>query len=193
MMKAANLTIGDELMIGQIVDSNSSWIASWLDQNGWQVVRKMGVRDDIDQIIESLSLCHSVADLVITSGGLGPTKDDLTRDAICTYYKSEKIWHEGTWLRIQEILRKFNRVASELHKEQCRIPKIAQVIENDQGSAPGLFVQHENKMLIAVPGVPHEMRHLLSEKVNSLLPKGGVVEHRIIRTCGEGETVIADM
>ena len=85
MKKAAILTIGDELMIGQTVDSNSAWIAAWLDRNGWQVVRKLGIGDHTDQIIEAIALCHSVAELVITTGGLGPTKDDLTKDALCRY------------------------------------------------------------------------------------------------------------
>ena len=192
-MKAAILTIGDELMIGQIVDSNSSWIASWLDQTGWQVVRKMGVGDDINEIVEAIEMCHSVADLVITSGGLGPTNDDRTKDAFCKYYSCEKVWHEETWQRILEILNRLNREPSELHKIQCYVPEVAHVINNDQGSAPGLFFHSENKMLIAVPGVPHEMRHLLGEKMISLIPAGDAVEHRFIRTCGEGETVLAEM
>ena len=191
-MKAAILTIGDELMIGQIIDSNSSWIASWLDQNGWQVVRKMGVRDDIPMILEALALCHASADLVITTGGLGPTKDDVTKDALCIYYSSQKIWHEETWLRVLEILRKFNRDPSPLHREQCYMPESAVIINNDQGSAPGMFFKKGNKMLLAVPGVPHEMKHLLSEKTGHLIPMYDAIEHRFIRTCGEGETVIAD-
>ncbi len=193
MTNAAILTIGDELLIGQIIDSNSSWIAAWLDKNGWQVTRKLGVRDEIEQIVEGIRLCHSVADLVITTGGLGPTKDDLTKDALCQYYSCGKVWHQETWLRVTEILQRFNRAPSELHKEQCYLPELAQVIPNDQGSAPGLVFQKENKMLIAVPGVPHEMRHLLAEKMINLIPSGQPVDHLFIRTCGEGETVIADM
>ena len=192
-MKAAILTIGDELMIGQVIDSNSSWIASWLDQHGWQVIRKMGVRDEIDQIIDGISLCHAVAELVITTGGLGPTKDDLTKDALCQYFGCGKVWHEESWQRVIEMLNRINRQPSELHKEQCYLPELARVINNDQGSAPGLFFNQDDKMLIAVPGVPHEMRHLLSEKMIRLLPEGDAVEHRIIKTCGEGETVIAEM
>lgn len=193
MKKAAILTIGDELMIGQIVDSNSSWIASWLDRNGWQVVRKMGVRDDIKQINEAIAICHTGAELVITSGGLGPTKDDMTADALCQYYNCSKIWHEETWQRVLASLKKFNREPSPLHREQCYLPESAQIINNDQGSAPGLFFNQPNKMLIAVPGVPHEMRHLLEDKISQLISSGEAFEHRIIKTCGEGETVIAEM
>ncbi|MDQ3016843.1 MAG: CinA family nicotinamide mononucleotide deamidase-related protein [Bacteroidota bacterium] len=193
MMKAAILTIGDELMIGQIIDSNSSWIAAWLDKNGWQVIRKLGVRDEIHQIVEGMRLCHEVADLVITTGGLGPTRDDLTKDALCDYYECEKIWHEETWQRVLEILKRFNREPTELHKVQCYLPEAAQVIPNDKGSAPGMFFKRDNQLLIAVPGVPHEMRHLLSEKMLGLLPTANPVEHRFIRTAGEGETTIAEM
>jgi nicotinamide-nucleotide amidase len=88
---------------------------------------------------------------------------------------------------------RFNREPSDLHKQQCYLPDIATVVNNDQGSAPGLFFEKNNKLLIAVPGVPHEMKHLLSDKMQDLLPKGEPVEHRFIRTCGEGETVLADM
>ena len=193
MKKAAILTIGDELMIGQIVDSNSSWIASWLDRNGWQVVRKMGVRDDINQIIEAIALCHASAELVITTGGLGPTKDDMTDEALCEYYGCGKIWNEETWQRMIVSLKKFNREPSLLHKEQCNLPESAQIINNDQGSAPALFFNVPNKMLIAVPGVPHEMRHLLEDKISPLITTDKNFEHRIIKTCGEGETVIAEM
>src|SRR5688500_4476830 len=117
MMKAAVLTIGDELMIGQVVDSNSTWIASWLDKNGWKVTRKMGVRDDIAHIVEGIALCHEVADLVITTGGLGPTKDDLTKEALCEYFDCGTVWHEETWQRVIKIMERLNRAPSDLHKQ----------------------------------------------------------------------------
>ncbi|MEO6132968.1 MAG: CinA family nicotinamide mononucleotide deamidase-related protein [Saprospiraceae bacterium] len=192
MKKAAILTIGDEIMIGQIVDTNSSWIASWLDLNGWKVTRKIGVRDEIEEIIKGIQTCYEDADLVITTGGLGPTKDDLTKEALCQYFHSKLIWHEETWIRVKEILQRIGQEPSELHKVQCYMPNNAQVIPNDQGSAPGMVFEVDNKILVSVPGVPHEMRHLLSEKIIHLLPKGDQVEHRFIRTAGEGETVISD-
>ena len=191
--KAAILTIGDELMIGQIVDTNSAWIASFLDQHGWQVTRKLGVRDDIPQIMEGMSLCLQSADLLIMTGGLGPTSDDLTVDALCQYFKCNKVWHEETWERVQAIMRRFGREPSEMHKLQCYQPDAAEIIPNDQGSAPGTIFRRENKITISVPGVPNEMKHLLKDKMISLLPQGNPVEHRIIRTAGEGETVLGEM
>lgn len=193
MRKAAIVTIGDELMIGQIVDSNSAWIASWLDQQGWKVHIKSGIGDDQDSIIETIRRCHEEVDLVITTGGLGPTRDDKTKDALCTYYNTSLIWHEETWQRVLAILERIKRPPSELHKVQCYMPANAIILPNDQGSAPGMLFHHEGKYLIAVPGVPHEMKHLLTEKTKDLLPQGVPSEHRFIRTCGEGETVIAEM
>src|SRR4030095_9785533 len=192
-MKAAILTIGDEIMIGQIVDTNSSWISSWLDTFGWQVTCKLGVRDDIPQIIEGIRYCNEKADLVITTGGLGPTKDDLTKEALGQYFDCQLVWHEETWIRMKEILQRMGREPSELHKAQCYLPEKARIISNDHGSAPGMMFEKENKILVSVPGVPNEMKHLLSEKIISLLPKSSAVEHRFIRTAGEGETVLAEM
>ncbi len=191
--KAAILTIGDELMIGQITDTNSVWIASFLDLHGWQVTRKMGVRDDIPQIIEGISICLDASDLLITTGGLGPTNDDLTVDALCQYFGCKKVWHEETWQRVIEILKRFGREPAEMHKLQCYQPDAADIIPNDQGSAPGIVFQKNNKIVVSVPGVPNEMKHLLKDKIIHLLPKGNPVEHRFIRTAGEGETVLASM
>jgi nicotinamide-nucleotide amidase len=191
--KAAILTIGDELMIGQIIDTNSAWIASFMDQHGWQVTRKLGVRDDIPQIKEGMSLCLEAADLLIITGGLGPTNDDLTVDALCEYFNCNKIWHEETWTRVIEILRRFGREPTEMHKRQCYQPEAAEIIANDQGTAPGTLFRRENKIIISLPGVPNEMKHLLRDKIIHLLPQGNPVEHRIIRTAGEGETVLAEM
>lgn len=193
MKTASILTIGDELMIGQIIDTNSAWIASFLDQHGWKVIRKMGVRDDIPQILEGMNACLESSDLLIMTGGLGPTSDDLTVDALCRFFGCKKVWHEETWQRVQAIIRRFGREPSEMHKLQCFQPEIAEIIPNDQGSAPGTVFHQKDKIVVSLPGVPNEMKHLLRDKIITLLPKGNPVEHRFIRTAGEGETVIAEM
>ncbi len=189
---ASILTIGDELMIGQIHDTNSGWIASFFDQYGWLVTRKMGVRDDIHEIMEAIDACLSKSDLLIITGGLGPTRDDLTVDALCQYYGCNKVWHEETWHRIQLIVARFGRETTEMHKLQCFQPEIAEIIANDQGSAPATLFRQQGKIVISLPGVPNEMKHLLADKIINLLPAGNTVHHRIIRTAGEGETVIAE-
>lgn len=192
LKKAAILTIGDELMIGQIIDTNSAWIASFLDQHGWVVSRKMGVRDDIPEILEGMSLCLQSADLLVMTGGLGPTNDDLTVDALCQYFNCKKVWHQETWDRIIEIMQRFGRIPAETHKLQCYQPEAATVIANDQGSAPGTLFRAGDKIVVSLPGVPNEMKHLLRDKIISMIPSGAPIEHRFIRTAGEGETVIAE-
>jgi nicotinamide-nucleotide amidase len=190
--KAAILTIGDELMIGQIVDTNSAWIASFLDQHGWQVIRKMGVRDEIPQILEGIQLCLDAADLLVITGGLGPTPDDLTVDALCQYFNCEKIWHEDTWQRVLKILQRIKREPLEMHKQQAYQPAAAEIIANDQGTAPGTLFRRDGKIVISLPGVPNEMKHLLRDKMMDRLPSGPAGGHRFIQTAGEGETVLAE-
>lgn len=192
-MRAAILTIGDEIMIGQIVDSNSAWISALMDQHGYQVTRKLAVGDDIEEIKKGIDLCREVADVVILTGGLGPTSDDLTVDALTQYFYTQKVWHEETWQRIIEIVKRFGREASDIHKQQCYLPESAEIISNDQGSAPGMVFRDKNLILVSMPGVPSEMKHLLKDKIIHVLPKGNPVEHRFIRTAGEGETVLAEM
>jgi len=192
-MKAAILTIGDEIMIGQIVDSNSAWISALLDQHGYKVMRKLAVGDDIDEIMKGIDLCREVADVLILTGGLGPTNDDMTVDALTQYFHTKKVWHEDTWLRIVEIVKRFGREATDVHKEQCYLPESAEIIPNDQGTAPGMIFRDKNLILVSTPGVPSEMKHLMKDKIIDLLPKGEPVKHRFIRTAGEGETVLAQM
>ncbi len=189
--KAAILTIGDELMIGQIVDTNSTWIAAFLDQLGWKVSRKLGVPDSIEEIIEGMNICLDAADLLIMTGGLGPTNDDLTVDALCQFFNCEKVWHEDTWQRFIEILKRFGREPTEEHKQQCYQPETAEILSNNHGSAPGTLFRREDKIIISLPGVPNEMKYILEHKAAPLLPKGNIIEHRIIRTAGEGETILA--
>ena len=192
-MKAAILTIGDEIMIGQIVDSNSAWISAFLDQHGWKITRKLAVGDDIDEIKKGIDLCRQSADLLILTGGLGPTNDDLTVDALTQYFHTHKAWHEETWVRIQEIVKRFGREATDIHKQQCYLPESAEIIANEQGTAPGMIFRDKNLILVSMPGVPSEMKHLLKDKIIHLLPKASPVEHRFIRTAGEGETVLSEM
>jgi len=192
-MKAAILTIGDEIMIGQIVDSNSAWISAFLDQHGYKVTRKLAVGDEIEEIKKGIDLCRADAELVILTGGLGPTSDDLTVDALTQYFHTSKIWNEETWQRIVVIVKRFGREAGDVHKQQCFLPESAEIIPNDQGTAPGMIFREKNMILVSMPGVPSEMKHLLKDKIIQLLPKGNPVEHRFIRTAGEGETVLAQM
>jgi nicotinamide-nucleotide amidase len=191
--KAAILTIGDEIMIGQIVDTNSAWIAAFLDKHGYKIACKLAVGDTIEAIMHGIEICRNEANLLILTGGLGPTSDDLTVDALTAYFKTTKRWHEETWQRILVLLQKWNRPATEMHKLQCYLPDTAEIIPNDRGSAPGMIFREKELILVSMPGVPSEMKHLLSDKIIQLLPKGNPVYHLFVRTAGEGETVLAEM
>ena len=190
--KAAILTIGDELMIGQIVDTNSAWISAFLDSQGWLVARKIGVPDQTEEIIAGIELCLATADLLIMTGGLGPTNDDLTVDALCQYFDCKKVWHEETWQRFVEILQRFNREPTDAYKSQCYQPEAAEILPNKHGSAPGTLFRRDNKIVVSLPGVPNEMKYILEYQVIPRIPKGNAGEHRVIRTAGEGETILAE-
>lgn len=192
MNHAAILTIGDELMIGQTVDTNSASMARWLDSHGWRIIWQASCGDTLEAIRDGIRTCLERADLVLLSGGLGPTSDDRTIDALCQHYGCQAAWHEPTWTRVIQVLQSFNREPTPLHRKQCYLPEIARPVPNDRGTAPGLVIEHGGKILVSMPGVPSEMRHLLEEKIGPTLPVTGHVEHRFVRTAGEGESVIAE-
>lgn len=190
--KAAILTIGDELMIGQTVDTNSAWMARWLDTHGWRIMWRSSCGDTLEAIRDGIGQCLERADLVLISGGLGPTNDDRTVEALCDYFNCESVWHEPTWKRMTDILKTYNREPTDMHRKQCYLPSIAIPVPNDRGTAPGLVIELDGKRLVSMPGVPSEMKHLLGEKIGPTLPVTGHVEHRFVRTAGEGESVIAE-
>jgi len=190
--KAAILTIGDELMIGQTVDTNSAWMARWLDSHGWRIAWRTSCGDTLEAIRDGIGQCLERADLVLLSGGLGPTNDDRTVEALCAYFKCDSVWHEPTWKRMADILRTYHREPTDMHRKQCYLPSIAVPVANDRGTAPGLLIEQDGKRLVSMPGVPSEMKHLLDEKIGPMLPSPGYVEHRFVRTAGEGESVIAE-
>jgi nicotinamide-nucleotide amidase len=191
--KAAILTIGDEIMIGQITDTNSAWIAAFLDKHGYKIACKLAVGDTIEAIMHGIDICRNEASVLILTGGLGPTSDDLTVDALTAYFKTTKVWHEETWQRILVLLQKWGRPATEMHKLQCYLPASAEIIANDRGSAPGMIFREKDIILVSMPGVPSEMKHLLGDKIIHMLPKASPVQHLFVRTAGEGETVLAEM
>lgn len=179
-------------MIGQVTDTNRVWIAQQLDLAGHRVVRQISCGDDVGDIAREIKGCLQLADILILSGGLGPTDDDKTVDAISSALDCQKIWHEETWQRLEQRFKYYNRSTSELHKKQCYLPDIATIVNNDQGTAPGILIEKDRKFLLSVPGVPIEMRHLLGEKMLHTIPSETKISHRFIYTAGEGETFLAE-
>ncbi|MBK8701613.1 MAG: competence/damage-inducible protein A [Saprospiraceae bacterium] len=194
-MEAIVLTIGDEILIGQVVDTNSAWIAKTFNEIGIDVVEMWSIGDEAQTITSAIDTCFQKAKLVVVTGGLGPTKDDITKAAIANYYGVGMKYSEDTFCHIKSILEKFGRPVSESHKEQCYMPENAELLPNSMGTAPGMLFQDYRGTLVSLPGVPFEMKAIISEHLLPRLKKLPVdleIRHKTILTAGEGESVIAE-
>jgi len=192
-MKAQIITIGDEILIGQILDTNSAWIAQQLNMAGITVAEMKSVSDTREAILEALKAAQS-ADLVLLTGGLGPTKDDITKKVLAEYFGVQLTFHEKTYNRIAAYFEKRSFTLTPAHREQCYMPANAEILVNDMGTAPGMWMQKNNTIFVSMPGVPYEMKHLITERVLPRL-RGNTrlrpILHRTILTAGTGESVIA--
>ncbi|MBP7273705.1 MAG: competence/damage-inducible protein A [Saprospiraceae bacterium] len=194
-MNCIIITVGDEILIGQIVDTNSAWMAQQLNLQGLRVSEIISVSDTHQAIMSALAAAQKNADIVLMTGGLGPTKDDITKKAIADYFGVGMYFHEPTWEWIQSIFQRLKRPAKDIQKVQCLIPDNATPLHNKMGTAPGMWFESDNTVLVAMPGVPHEMRYLMEYEVLPRLRKqfsGVPVVHRNIMTAGAGETDIAE-
>lgn len=162
------MTIGDEILIGQVVDTNSAWLGQKLSEAGIRVKRILSVSDDFQEIISALQQATEDADIIFTTGGLGPTKDDITKKAIATFLGQKLIFHEPTYERIKKIFEKIGRPMSPAHNDQCLMPENAEILRNSMGTAPGMLFHFKNTKIISMPGVPYEMKAIMEEEV---LPK----------------------
>ena len=195
MVKAEIITIGDEILFGQITDTNSQWISTELTQIGIRPTRKMSVGDNETDILEVLAEAESRADVILITGGLGPTKDDITKKTLCKYFDTELVINEDALELITGFFTKRGREMTELNRQQAAIPKNAEYVKNSWGTAPGMWIEHHGKIFIAMPGVPYEMKNLMSKR---LLPKlqaffeTPIIYHKMIRTVGIGESFLAE-
>lgn len=194
-MKVSIVVIGDEILIGQVVDTNSAWIAKKMNALGHNLVEILSVADDLAEIKDAFARSFQKSELVLVTGGLGPTKDDITKTAICEFFKVGSEFHDESWKRIEKMFAKRNITMTEAHKAQCFMPNNAKILANDLGTAPGMWFDYQDKILVSMPGVPYEMYHLMEERVLPLLQEryqGPPIKHLTIRTAGAGESVIAD-
>jgi len=193
-VQAEIITIGTELLLGEIVDTNSAWIAQQLAYVGVDVFRAVTIGDNLDRISAAVRTGMSNADLVITTGGLGPTVDDVTREAIARATDREIIVSEELLKEIAAFFAGRGRAMSDSNRKQAAIPAGAEVIHNPVGTAPAFAVAHGDSLVIALPGVPHEMRHLMEHAVLPLLQARyglqAVIASRVLRTCGIGESTL---
>jgi len=166
-MKTAIVTIGDEILIGQIVDTNSTWIAQKLTLAGFEVTETQSIGDNAKQIKDTVDDLLKRVDVILMTGGLGPTKDDITKKTLCEYFGTELVFDESVLENIQNVISSFTNL-NELTRNQAYVPKNSTVIQNKVGTAPITWFDHEGKVLVSMPGVPYEMKYVLE---NEILPR----------------------
>ena len=155
-MKATIVTIGDEILIGQIVDTNSGFIAKSLDKIGVEIHEMISISDNKKHILETFSKLQNLVDLVIITGGLGPTKDDITKHTFCEYFDDILIRNEAVEKHVIDLIeRAMKRPASQMNKDQALVPSKCIVLHNQVGTAPGMWMKKENTVYISLPGVPY--------------------------------------
>lgn len=194
-MKAEIITIGDEILIGQIVDTNSAWIAEQLNLAGVEVFRITSVHDDLNQIEEALKQAEKDVDFVLITGGLGPTKDDITKTALCNFFNTRLIFNEDVFNIIHERFTRRNIDINKLNRDQALVPELCEVIPNKLGTAPGLWFEKNNTIFVSVPGVPFEMKHILTYEILPRLMQTGrtrAIYHKTIHTQGLPESMLAE-
>ena len=162
-MKAYLISIGDEILIGQIVNSNAAYIADRLNEVSVEVVKMVAIGDSIDEITRELDAAFSQAELVVMTGGLGPTHDDVTKSAVVKYFGTELVFNETIWERVLEFLEQRKMEVKDIHKTQAEVPKNAEIFENTKGTAPGLWFEKDGKYLAVMPGVPAEMKTMTDD------------------------------
>lgn len=195
-MKATIVTIGDEILIGQIVDSNSSYIAKALDKIGIATHEMLSISDDKEHILSTLNNLQNKVDVVLITGGLGPTKDDITKKTFCDYFNDNLLENDEVLQHVTTIIEGiYKRPITQLNKDQALVPSRAEVLFNKMGTAPGMWMQHENTIFISMPGVPYEMKYLIDNEVVPKLVekfKRPYIVHQTIMTYGRGESLIAE-
>ncbi|MDG1573210.1 competence/damage-inducible protein A [Robiginitalea sp. M366] len=195
-MYAEIVTIGDEILIGQIVDTNSAFIATELHKIGVSVYQITSVQDQREHILKALEEAESRADLVLLTGGLGPTKDDITKHTLCEYLEDTLVQDARVLAHVEELFRTYiSTPISDLNRKQALVPSRAQVLHNAHGTAPGLWMQGRKAVLVSLPGVPFEMKELLGREVLPRIARSftrPVLLHRTLITYGLGESAIAE-
>ena len=204
-IRAEVITIGDEILFGQITDTNTQWIGTELTNIGIRTIRKSSVGDQTDAILQVLREAHERADVIIITGGLGPTKDDITKKTLCTYFGVGLVRNETALALVTSFFEKRGRDMTDLNRGQADLPANAQYMQNDWGTAPGMWFEQDRndgpqgdgrkRVYVSLPGVPFEMKHLMT---NRILPKlretfeMPIIKHKIIRTIGIGESFLAE-
>jgi len=195
-MLAEIITIGDEILIGQILDSNSAFIGKELNKIGIDVHQITSIRDDKKDILKALERAQNQVDVVLLTGGLGPTKDDITKHTICEYFNDSLVQNKDVLRHVEELFAKYiSTPISEVNRQQALVPSTSTVLMNHYGTAPGMWLEKNNKVFVSMPGVPFEMKGLMNNEVLPRLQKRfdrPYIIHKTILTYGMGESTLAE-
>ncbi len=196
MTQASIITIGDELLIGQVVDTNSTWMAQQLNKAGIRVIRRVAVGDVWDEIWNALDEESKHADIILMTGGLGPTADDITKPLLTKYFDGKLVVDEGALQNVKHIFEKvLHRPMIERNLKQAEVPDTCIVIQNKRGTAPGMWFEKEGKIFVSMPGVPFEMKGMMDDYVIPTLATHFIfphIIHRTLLTAGVGESFLAE-
>ncbi len=188
------ISIGDELLIGQVINTNASWIAQEFNKNGISVNKILTISDEGEDITNAIR--SSFSEIILITGGLGPTKDDITKKVLCNYFGSKLIFHQPTYDHIVNLFGKRNYPVSEVNRAQADIPDNCIPLYNEHGTAPGMWFEKDDQVIVSMPGVPFEMKSLVT---NQVIPRimekfnTGTILHKTIMTIGIGESRLAEM
>jgi nicotinamide-nucleotide amidase len=197
MIQASIITIGDELLIGQVIDTNSAWIAQELNKAGIRLARRVAVGDVWDEIWNALDEEKKQAQIILITGGLGPTADDITKPLLCKYFDGTMITDQGALENVRNIFENIlKRPMIERNLKQADVPNTCTVIQNSRGTAPGMWFEKDNTIFVSMPGVPHEMKAMITDYVLPEIKKRfelPYILHRTLLTAGVGESFLAEL
>ena len=188
------MTIGDELLYGQVIDTNSAFMGQELGKIGLRVRQISSISDRADEIMAALDQARQRAQVVLITGGLGPTKDDLTKHVLARYFGAELVMHEPTLHHVEEIFRRFQRPMLDVNRQQALVPANCEVLHNAVGTAPGMWFDDQGTVFVSMPGVPFEMKRLMTDHVLPRLQARfhiAPIEHVVVMTAGLGESFLA--
>jgi nicotinamide-nucleotide amidase len=188
------ITIGDEILIGQVVDTNSAWMAQELNLRGINVRQISSVPDDAVAIVKALLEAEQRASIILITGGLGPTKDDITKNTLCNFFNGRLVTHQGQLEQIEKIFASFGRPVTEVNRRQADVPDTCTCIVNTRGTAPGMWFEKGNHIFVSMPGVPYEMKAMMEKSILPMLQerfKFPPLVHRTFLTQGVGESMLA--
>lgn len=194
-MNAEIITIGDEILIGQVVDTNSAWLGEYLNNFGIQVNKITSIHDSEEDILKSLNNIEANSELVIYTGGLGPTKDDITKQTFCKYFGSKLVTNEEVLIKLEKFFSARGKKVTKTNKLQAEVPHNCTVLQNESGTAPGMWFEKNNKIIVSLPGVPYEMKMLIE---NEVLPKLNkqyslpIIKHKTLHVIGIAESDLSD-